>query len=290
MNMKKWKKILGSMMLVFGLCFSGAVNVSAAEVEMVLNTTASGKAGDTVYAQVVLNRNPGISTMGVRMTYDEEFLTYEGETWHSEIATNSRNMSLVSDIEEGDDKILNISTILDSGYSISGEPIVTIKFTAKQAFASMPVQLEARDVTDLEYAAVTVVGISNGIISSGSNDVPDDTQNPSDDQPKDTQDSQTPSTSEAPDSSEGNNSENNNSEGNNSENNNNSSNNNSNNNNSNNNSSNNNSSNNNQSNNSNLDDTFKTGAVDARIVLGIIAVVLVGIAFVCIKVLRKREY
>lgn len=256
--MKKLKKVLGSMLLLCGICLFSTVSVSAAEVEMQMKTTASAQAGDTVYAQVILNGNPGISTMGIRMTYDDSVLTYEGETWHSDISGNSRNMSLVSDIEENGENILNISTILDSTYTVSGEAIVTVKFTAKQSFTSMPVTLESRDVTDGNYANVTVK-IVKGTISSGSSD------DQSTSSETDTNDSQTQTgandsqTGNGSGSGSGNNSGTGNSGSTN-------------------------------SGNSNLDKTFKTGAVDIRIVLGIIAVVLVGGAAICIKVLRKREY
>lgn len=273
--MRKLKKVLGSLLLVCGMCLFSTVSVSAADVEMKMNTTASANAGDTVYAQIVLNGNPGISTLGVRMPYDDEVLTYEGETWHSDISSNSRNMSLVSNIEENGKQILNISTILDSTYKTSGEAIVTVKFTAKQSFSSMPVELEARDVTDADYANVTVK-ISNGTISGNTSGSNNENNNSSESDTKDseseTKDSENQSESES--SEKDNSSESKDNSANND-------------------SGKTNSGNNNSgktnSGNSNLDQTFKTGAVDVRVVLGVIAVVLVGVAAVCIKVLRKRE-
>ena len=257
--MRRLRKVLGSMLLLCAICLFSTVSVSAAEVEIVMKNTPSANTGDTVYAQVILNGNPGISTMGIRMTYDADVLTYEGETWHKQISDNSRNMSLVSDIEEGGENILNISTILDSTYKVSGEAIVTVKFTAKQSFSSMPVTLEARDVTDGNYENVTVK-IAKGTISSDSSD---DKNSSSESQANDSESQTGTSSSQQTGNSSVSGSNNNSGAG---------------------------TSGSSNSGNSNLDNTFKTGAVDIRIVLGALAVVLVGVAAVCIKVLRIRKY
>lgn len=289
--MRKLKKILGSMLLVCVMCLFSTVSVSAADVEMVLKATESANAGETVYAQISLKANPGISTMGVKMTYNSEILAYENAVWSSDITGNSKNMTLISELPE--DNLLNISAIFVPAYETSEETMLTVKFTAKQNFTSEDIDLVAKDITDANEANLSV-NISKGTISSesqgGSGEENSESQNGT-------------QSSEEENNSGNNNSENNNSENNNSESNNSGNgstgNTNSESNNSgagstgNTNSGNGNSGNNNSGSSSesgNLDETFKTGSVDARIVLGVIAVVLVGVAAVCIKVLRKREY
>lgn len=279
--MRKLKKILGSMLLVCVMCLFSTVSVSAADVEMVLKATESANAGETVYAQISLKANPGISTMGVKMTYNSEILAYENAVWSSDITGNSKNMTLISELPE--DNLLNISAIFVPAYETSEETMLTVKFTAKQNFTSEDIDLVAKDITDANEANLSV-NISKGTISSesqgGSGEENSESQNGT-------------QSSEEENNSGNNNSENNNSENNNSGNGS-TGNTNSESNNSgagstgNTNSGNNNSGSSSES--GNLDETFKTGSVDARIVLGVIAVVLVGVAAVCIKVLRKREY
>ena len=285
--MRKFKKLLGTMLLVC-VMFCSTISVSAATAQMVVNTTASANAGDTVYAQIVLNNNPGICTICIAMTYDSEVLTYEGATWNSEISSGNGSMPLISNLE--DESLLNISSIMSTPYKVSGEALVTIKFTAKQSFSSMPIEIEIRDVTDADENNVEIT-LSKGTLSNNSGNNSNDDSNSSGNDSNDSENQEGSNTSG--DNSSANNGDTNSGENNssntgdaNSSNGGNSNSSNG----GNNNSSNTGSNNSSNSTNSNLDKTFKTGAVDVRIVLGVIAVVLVGVAAVCIKVLRKREY
>lgn len=295
--MRKLRKLLGTMLLVCVMSFCSTVSVHAATAQMVVNTTASANAGDTVYAQIVLNNNPGICTIGIAMNYDDEVLTYEGAQWNTEITSGSGSMPLISNLE--DENLLNISSIMSTPYDVSGEALVTIKFTAKQSFSSMPIEVEVRDVSDAEEEDVEIT-LSKGTLANNSGNDSNGDDNSSDNGSNDSENQGGSNSSENDNS--GNNGDNNSGADNsgnagdansgttgndNSNNSNNAGSNNSGNTGSN---SSNNSNSSDNSTNNNLDKTFKTGAVDVRIVLGVIAVVLLGVAGVCIKVLRKREY
>lgn len=271
---KKSRMIVVCFLMTLLVCLT-PVTVQAASVNVTLGTTDNARAGDVVTARIVIGNNPGLSTFAMKLAYDDDYLTYTGAQWANSIEGNANNVQLISEVKENGKPALNISSILGAVYS-NNETMVTLNFTVRKDYATMPVTLTNRAITESsagfpEVTVNIVVDAKAGL-------------------PETPTESESESQSESQNNSENNNSENNNSNNNN--NNNNSNNNNSNNNNSNNNNSNNNNSNNNSNSNNNgnkLDKTPKTGAVDIRFLLGGAIVVFLGVAGICIKVLRKKK-
>ena len=217
----------------------------------------------------------------MKLAYDDDYLTYTGAQWANSIEGNANNVQLISEVKENGKPALNISSILGAVYS-NNETMVTLNFTVRKDYATMPVTLTNRAITESsagfpEVTVNIVVDAKAGL-------------------PETPTESESESQSESQNNSENNNNNNNSNNNNNNSNNNNSNNNNNNNSNNSNNSSNNNSNNNNSNNNSSsnnngnkLDKTPKTGAVDIRFLLGGAIVVFLGVAGICIKVLRKKK-
>lgn len=231
-------------------------------IDITLGTTDNARSGDTVTARILLGNNPGISTFAVRLAYDSNVLTYTGAEWAESVEENSSNVQLISEVTEDGGPVLNISSILGSTYS-GNETIVTLQFTARQNYTTMPVTLTNREITDSSYAPVTaniVVDASAGLTNDSNNNDDDD----------DDDDSESESESQS-----------NNSENNNSQNNNNSS--------GNNNSGNKDNSSKDKTESGKLDKTPKTGATDIRYLLGGAIVLFLGVAVICIRVLGKKR-
>ena len=72
------KKIVSAMLILMLLCAFWAIPTSAAGNGSLSMTTASGSRGDTVTLSVRLNSNPGLVTMGIRVSYDTSVLQLTG--------------------------------------------------------------------------------------------------------------------------------------------------------------------------------------------------------------------
>ena len=112
----------------------------ASSINLTLGTTDNARVGDTVTARIVLGNNPGMSTFAVKLAYNRDALTYTGATWASSVTSNSNNVQLISEVTENGGPVLNISSILNQTYS-GNETFVTLNFTVKQAYTTMPVTL-----------------------------------------------------------------------------------------------------------------------------------------------------
>jgi cobalamin biosynthesis Mg chelatase CobN len=156
-NLKKY--FMGMVMLAVLLVFptkawgAGTMNVT-------VGTTDNASAGDTVTVRLIGSNNPGISTFAVKLAYDSDYLTYNSATWSSTLTSDSGNMQMITPTTENSQSVLNISSVMVGNYS-NNETIVTLNFTAKRAYTTMPVTLTSREVTDTNYDPVTVTIVAD---------------------------------------------------------------------------------------------------------------------------------
>ena len=260
--------------LVFSIGLAGASPVQAAEatpasnISVTLGTTDNAKAGDKVTARVVLGDNPGITTFAVKLAYDSNYLTYTGATWANAVSSDSSNVQLISEVTENGGPVLNISSILSSTYS-GNETIVTLDFTVREDYTTMPVTLTNREITNSSYGAVTpsiVVDATAGRPNSN-NDADDEDDEDLDDEDlddedlddEDLDDEDTEEDSEEENTGGG--TDKNKTD----------------------------SGNKNSSTGGSLDRTPKTGATDVRLTLGAAVILFLAIAGICFGLTRKKR-
>lgn len=262
------------------LCLALRTQVQAQQtsnIDVTLGTTDNARSGDTVTARILLGNNPGISTFAVRLAYDSNALSYTGATWADSVEENSSNVQLISEVTEDGGQVLNISSILGSTYT-NNETIVTLRFTARQDYTTMPVTLTNREITDSSYAPVTaniVVDASAGLTNddredndSEDGDSEDDNSEDDDSEDGDSEDdnSEGAGDDDSEDSESGTNPD----------------------------SDRDNSSNTDKDKDTDkagkLDKTPKTGATDIRFLLGSVIVVFLVVAGICIRVLGKKRF
>lgn len=286
--MKRMRKVLVGICMLLAVCVLAenvGATTTASRMTLTVGTTDNASAGDTVTVRLVVSNNPGISTFATKLSYDSNYLEYTGAVWSTNISSNTNNVQMISTVQENNQPVLNISSIMSNNYS-NNETLVTLSFRVKQAYTTMPVKLTVREVTDTSYNPVdvnTVVDSSAGASSQSQSESQNNSQNSSQNN------SQNSSQNNSQNSSQ-NNSENNSqsSSENNSQN-----------------ASQNNSEDSSQSDTKDssqssttdkdkdkkgVDQTPKTGAVDVRLILGIAIVVFIVIAGVCIKVLGKKKH
>jgi len=146
------QKIIGAALLWLLLL---PQTVWAADIDIKYKTPESAKAGDTVKVEIDISGSKPITTLGLRLTYDSDKLTYESEAWSQEVK-NANAMTLVSDVEGENGKVLNISMVSDKGFQGSGT-MVTLTFSVKADYAAAPVELVLRDITDKDMQDVSSV-------------------------------------------------------------------------------------------------------------------------------------
>jgi hypothetical protein len=146
-----------------------------------VGTTNNAKAGDTVTVRLVGSNNPGISTLGLQLGYDDEYLTYSGAaTWSDTIANSGIQMVTATTVDSK--PVVNISAVFEKTYT-SNENMVTLSFTVKRDYTDMSTYLtpSVREVTDTNLKDVTVNWVYDpnaGLTTDSSqNLVPDDTTN-----------------------------------------------------------------------------------------------------------------
>lgn len=127
--------------------------VWGADVNITYQTKETAKTGDKVNVEIDVSGNKPITTLGLRLTYDSDKLTYESDSW-SKGVKDVNAMTLVSDVKSNGGKVLNISLISDAGYQADGN-MVTLSFTAKEDYASVPVELVLRDITDKDMQDIS---------------------------------------------------------------------------------------------------------------------------------------
>lgn len=147
------KKAIKLAAAVLCLIFIFPQKVWGADINVTYQTEETAKAGDKVTVEVDVSGSKPITTLGLRLAYDSTKLTYESESW-SESAENANAMTLVSDVESDEGKVLNISMISDAGYQGSGT-MVTLTFSVKEDYTDVPVELTLRDITDKDMQDVS---------------------------------------------------------------------------------------------------------------------------------------
>ena len=149
------KAVVGICMAMLLGLFAVPQPVQAANMNLTVGTTDNAKNGDTVTVRVIGSNNPGISTFATQLEYDTNYLTYTGATWANAISSNTSNVELISQTTENGKQVLNISAVFAETYS-NNETIVTLNFTARQNYTTMPITLRVREITDSSFQGVTV--------------------------------------------------------------------------------------------------------------------------------------
>lgn len=176
------KNAIKLMTMAVCLIFMFSQNVWGADVNITYRTEETAKAGDEVKVEIHVSGSRPITTLGLRLVYDSDKLTYEGESW-SEGTKSAYAMTLVSDVENDGGKALNISMISDVGYQDNGT-MVTLAFSAKEDYAEVPVELSLRDITDQDMqdiSASTDVSFQKSEESNNNQNIGNDNGNESGD-------------------------------------------------------------------------------------------------------------
>lgn len=139
--------------MLFGFLLNVHPVVYAAGIEILVERPSGVSQGDTVSVPIILNNNPGITTLGVAVPYDRSVLQYQGAAWNTAVSSNGSNMLLANDSPS--ENQVNVSAVLDGIYSTSGQQFVTLNFTALQSFGTMPLTVTARDISDSEFTSVS---------------------------------------------------------------------------------------------------------------------------------------
>jgi hypothetical protein len=148
--------ILLAALLVLPLKVGATTTTGSSSMTVTVGTTNNAKAGDTVTVRLVGSNNPGISTFGVQLGYNQDYLTYTGAyTWSNTITSNG--IEMVNASTEDSNPVVNISAVFSNTYS-SNETIITLNFTVKRDYTDMSTYLSpaVREVTDSGMNNVTV--------------------------------------------------------------------------------------------------------------------------------------
>jgi hypothetical protein len=175
--MRNLKKYFMGMVMLAVLLVLPTKAWGAGTMNVTVGTTDNAASGDTVTVRLVGSNNPGISTFAVKLAYDSDYLTYNDATWSSTITSDSNNMEMITPTTEDSQPVLNISSIMTGTYS-ENETIVTLNFTAKSDYTTMPVTLTSREVTDADYDPVTlsiVVDATAGLTSESESETTSET-------------------------------------------------------------------------------------------------------------------
>lgn len=146
----KRKKFTAVLLCLFFSCIMQIHTVSAA-AEPVLSAyadTAAAVQGNSVNIQIRLNSNPGFSTLGMTLNYDNSLLQYQDSVWSNQFF--GEDMTMASDTGN----MVNLSVVCEDACSTDGT-IVTVCFEAIQDFSSVPASLSLRDMTDTNLASVS---------------------------------------------------------------------------------------------------------------------------------------
>lgn len=168
-----YKRTAIIMLAVAVLLIAVPVPVFAApDVDIIYTASASANAGDTVNVTISTTSGVSISTLGLRLYYDKEKLTYQRSQWAGSLQNSDSSMALVSDVEYGGSQVLNISMISDGGYQSGGE-MVTLVFSVKAGYTENPFRLELREITDVNLQSIEsntdIIYQNTGNTSGGTN-------------------------------------------------------------------------------------------------------------------------
>lgn len=143
-----YKKTAVILLAMVVLLISFPLAVSAApDIDIIYAANASANAGDTINVTISTTGGASISTLGLRLYYDINKLTYQGSQWAESLQNSNSSMTLVSDVAYSGSQVLNISMISDAGYQ-SGGTLITLTFSVKESYTESPFKLELREITD----------------------------------------------------------------------------------------------------------------------------------------------
>ena len=141
------RNVFIGILLAACVLFTLPVKVLAATTIYTVTVPESATAGTEVTVPISIANNPGLTTLGLRMIYDTNIMEYKDAQWADGLSTGSNQMTLISDVEYGNGKALNISMIDGAGYNSDGV-LVTLRFEVKADYAECPLELVLRDATD----------------------------------------------------------------------------------------------------------------------------------------------
>lgn len=143
-----YKKTVAVLLAAVVLFMRFPLAVSAASnIDIIYAANVSADAGDTINVTVSTTGGASISTLGLRLYYDKEKLTYQGSQWAESLQNSNSSMTLVSDVVYNGSQVLNISMISDAGYQ-SGGTLITLVFSVREGYTENPFKLELREITD----------------------------------------------------------------------------------------------------------------------------------------------
>lgn len=143
-----YKKTAAILLAIVVLFIEIPLTVSAApDIDIIYAANASANAGDTINVTISTTGGASISTLGLRLYYDKNKLTYQGSQWAESLQNSNSSMTLVSDVAYSGSQVLNISMISDAGYQ-SGGALITLTFSVKESYTESPFKLELREITD----------------------------------------------------------------------------------------------------------------------------------------------
>ena len=172
--MKSIKRVLlTGMVLISCIFFSRSFSVQAAGVTYTASVPKEASAGVQIAVNILVSDNPGLTTLGLRLEYDEKILSYQKEKWTDDLNGGDNSLALVSDVTYAGKKVLNISMIDGSAYHEDGT-IVTLYFKVLKAYSDCPVTLQLRDATDEDENPIS--GSTREVLSTESADVDNSNQ------------------------------------------------------------------------------------------------------------------
>lgn len=149
MSIKKmYQKAAVVLFVAAVLFFAVSLTVSAAaRIDIIYAADTHADAGDMINVTISTAGGDSISTLGLRLYYDREKLTYQKDQWAESLQDSDLAMTLVSDAAYKGSQVLNISMISDGGYQDSGA-LVTLTFKVKEYYTENPFRMELREITD----------------------------------------------------------------------------------------------------------------------------------------------
>ena len=96
------KKVIKLVAAALCMIFMFPQSVWAADINITYRTEETARAGDKVNVEIDVSGTKPVTTLGLRLVYDSDKPTYEGESW-TEGIKSANAMTLVSDVENDGD-------------------------------------------------------------------------------------------------------------------------------------------------------------------------------------------
>lgn len=121
---------------------------AAAETAYTALFPKTAAVGEEVCVPVMVKNNPGLTTLGLCLSYDSGVLRYKKAEWSQGLRDGKNRLTLVSDVAHADTKALNITMIDSTGYREDGA-CVLLYFEVLDSYEKSPVALQFRNASDL---------------------------------------------------------------------------------------------------------------------------------------------